>query len=244
MTVTELYDFLSAKIPTQLSEEWDNDGKMLISSDKDISKVLISLDITPETVNEAILGEYDLILTHHPLIFKPIKGITNEKFVSLIRHGISVFSFHTRLDSVEGGVNDALAELLELDSVIPFEDMGRMGTLKKEMDAKELALYVKEKLGCPNISYTAGSRNISTVALLGGGGKDFWQSACLCADAYITGEMSHNTFLDAYEKGFTVIEAGHYYTEFPVCKALERLVKEADAKIEAKILNFYPVRTL
>ncbi|MBE6574223.1 MAG: Nif3-like dinuclear metal center hexameric protein [Ruminococcaceae bacterium] len=244
MTVTELYDYLTAKIPCELSEDWDNDGKMLISSDKSVKKVLISLDVTPEAVKEAIDDGYDLILTHHPMIFKPIKGITNEKFLSLIKADISVLSFHTRLDSVEGGVNDALASLLKLKNVRPFEEMGRVGELDDEMTPANFADKVKRLLGCDRLNYVEGNKDIKTVSLLGGGGKDFWQAASMCSDVYITGEMSYNTMLDAHEAGFSVIEAGHYFTEFPVCRVLEAFLKEADTGIETKIFDFYPVKAI
>ncbi|MBR5515074.1 MAG: Nif3-like dinuclear metal center hexameric protein [Clostridia bacterium] len=244
MNVKELYAYLNNRISPELSEDWDNDGRMIISCNKEVRKVLISLDVTTQAVTEAIKGGYDLILTHHPMIFKPIKGITDEKILSLIKADISVFSFHTRLDTVEGGVNDALASLLGLSNIEPFEEMGRTGELSNEMAANEFALFVKHILGCPTLNYIKGNKKIKKVALLGGGGKDFWQKACEISDAYITGEMSYNTLLDAHEKNFTVIEAGHYYTEFPVCKVLQALVTEADSKIETKIFDFYPVTSI
>ena len=143
MKIKELYNYLNEKISPLLSEDWDNDGKMLVSCDKEVKKILISLDVTPEAVKEAIAGGYDLILTHHPMIFKPIKGITDEKFLSLIKADISVFSFHTRLDTVGGGVNDALADLIGLQNTESFEEMGRVGELPQKMTADEFALYVK-----------------------------------------------------------------------------------------------------
>ena len=244
MKIKELYNYLDERISPLLSEEWDNDGKMLISSDKEVKKVLITLDVTPEAIKEAVSGGYDLMLTHHPMIFKPIKGITDEKFLSLIKADISVFSFHTRLDSVEGGVNDALAALLGLENTLPFEVMGRVGELKEEMNTDDFAVYVKNTLGCDTIGYTKGKNTVKKVALLGGGGKDFWKKASEISDAYITGEMSYNTMLDAHENSFTVIEAGHYFTEFPVCSVLFGMVKGADPEIEAKIFNFYPVKSI
>lgn len=244
MTVTGLYNFFNSRIPSELSEDWDNDGAMLISSDKEVRRILICLDVTPEAAKEAVDGGYDLILTHHPMIFKPIKGITNPKFLSLIKADVSVFSFHTRLDTLEGGVNDALASLLGLEGIEPFEEMGRVGELKEEMSVEGFASFVKNTLGCDRLNYVKGNTKVRRVSLLGGGGKDFWPAASRCSDAYITGEMSYNTLLDAHEEGFTVVEAGHYFTEFPVCKALEALVKEADRNIETKIFDFYPVTSI
>ena len=177
MTTKELYNYLNERIPAELSEDWDNDGRMLISSDREIKRVLISLDVTGETVSKAVKESFDLIITHHPLIFKPVKGITDERFLTLIKADISVFSFHTRLDAVEGGVNDALASLLGLKNTEAFEEMGRIGELDKEMTAEEFAHFVKNTLGAPLVNFTDSEKKIKRAALLGGGGKDFWQAA-------------------------------------------------------------------
>ncbi|MBE6687600.1 MAG: Nif3-like dinuclear metal center hexameric protein [Ruminococcaceae bacterium] len=244
MTTKELYNYLNERIPAELSEDWDNDGRMLISSDREIKRVLISLDVTGETVSKAVKESFDLIITHHPLIFKPVKGITDERFLTLIKADISVFSFHTRLDAVEGGVNDALASLLGLKNTEAFEEMGRIGELDKEMTAEEFAHFVKNTLGAPLVNFTDSEKKIKRAALLGGGGKDFWQAASAEADAYVTGEMSHNTLLDAHEQGFCVVEAGHYFTEFPVCRVLEAMVKDLDPGIETEIFDFYPVKSI
>ncbi|MBR4880359.1 MAG: Nif3-like dinuclear metal center hexameric protein, partial [Clostridia bacterium] len=96
------------------------------SSDKQVKNVLVALDVTPEVAEVAINGGYDLIVTHHPFIFKPLKGITDPLFISLIKAEVSVFSFHTRLDTVEGGVNDCLSAALGLEKVVPFCEMGRV----------------------------------------------------------------------------------------------------------------------
>lgn len=243
MKVSELYRYFDEIIPRDLSEDWDNDGAMLIASDKEVKNVLIALDITPEVTEVAVNGGYDLIITHHPLIFKPIKGITDPKFSALIKADVSVFSFHTRLDSVAGGVNDALAAALDLKNTEPFCEMGRVGETE-ETAFEDFAAKVKAALGCDRINYVKNRDSVKRVVLLGGGGKDFWQEAAKTADVYITGEMSHNTMLDAHEAGFSVIEAGHFYTEFPVCERIYDMLTEADPNISADIMKHYPVNTL
>ena len=126
MTVKQLYDILDSRIPRSLSCEWDNDGLMCCpNGEKEVKKVLIALDVTAQVVEYAISGGYDAIVSHHPFIFKGMKSINEESYISekairLIQNGISVFSFHTRLDAVSGGVNDRLCELLELMSVQSF----------------------------------------------------------------------------------------------------------------------------
>ena len=243
MNVTQLYKYFDELIPRELSEDWDNDGRMLVSSDKEIKNVLVALDVTPEVAEVAIKGGYDLIVTHHPLIFKPLRGIVDPMLVSLIQAEVSVFSFHTRLDTVEGGVNDRLTATLGLSDVEPFCEMGRVGCID-EMPFDEFILKVKEALGCERLNYVKGKDAVKRVALLGGGGKDFWADAAKIADVYITGEMSYNTMLDAHKAGFSVIEAGHFHTEFPVCERICDLLLDADDGLNVDIMKFYPVNTL
>ena len=130
MTVRELYMALDKMIPASLSCEWDNDGLMCCpDSSREASRVLIALDPTIETVKQAIEGKYDAIITHHPLIFKGIKAIDDAnmqtlKLMCLLEADIAVMSFHTRLDALEGGVNDSFASLLGLSAVEPLEHGG------------------------------------------------------------------------------------------------------------------------
>jgi dinuclear metal center YbgI/SA1388 family protein len=153
MTVKKLYDKLTERIPEELSEEWDNDG-IMCSSDlsREVNNVLIALDVTEEIVDYAIGRNFDLIISHHPLIFKPLKGISEDnhvsrKIIKLISNNVSVFSFHTRADKVKGGVNDILAERIGLVDVTPFGEgcMGRIGTLPDENDLSAFADMLKEK---------------------------------------------------------------------------------------------------
>lgn len=243
MKVTELYKYFDGIIPRELSEDWDNDGNMLLACDKEVKSVLVALDVTPEVAEVAIEGGYDLIVTHHPLIFKPLKGLTDPLLVSLVKAEVSVFSFHTRLDTVEGGVNDCLAAAVGLSDVEPFCEMGRVGIID-EMPFEEFLTKIKEALSCDRINYVKGKNTVKRVALLGGGGKDFWADAAKAADVYITGEMSYNTMLDAHKAGFSVIEAGHFHTEFPVCERICDLLLEADDGLQVDIMKFYPVNTL
>ena len=120
MTHRELYRYLEEKMPRALSCAWDNDGLMCCpDGGREVRRVLVALDVTAEAVRYAVEGGYDVIVSHHPMIFKGLKAINDEHYVAdkamtLIREWISVMSFHTRLDAVEGGVNDTLANLLGL----------------------------------------------------------------------------------------------------------------------------------
>lgn len=244
MTVTELYKFLDNKIPRSLSCDWDNDGLMCCpDSGREVKKVLITLDITADAVNVATEGGYDAIVSHHPFIFKGLKSLNGENFVAskainLIKNGISVFSFHTRLDALDGGVNDCLAALLELKNTEAFgeNDIGRIGELSSAISAEALAKKVKELLGAPGVLLSDSGRDCKKIALLGGeGGDDVSDAIEHGADVYISGRLGYHTMTDAPDMGITLIEAGHFYTENPVCAYLAKIISEADAQIKCDI---------
>ena len=161
MTIAELYGHLSAFAPAALSAEWDNDG-IACCTDKThpVRRVLVALDATEQVVERAVAGNFDLLLTHHPLLFRGVKALTPDrtvprKLLSLIANGVTAMSFHTRLDAAEGGVNDVLAQTLGLCEVKPFgpegEEMGRIGKLPAPVSAKEYAKTVCEKLHIPSV---------------------------------------------------------------------------------------------
>ncbi|MBO7310396.1 MAG: Nif3-like dinuclear metal center hexameric protein, partial [Clostridia bacterium] len=240
MTVKQLYDILDSRIPRSLSCEWDNDGLMCCpNGEKEVKKVLIALDVTAQVVEYAISGGYDAIVSHHPFIFKGIKSINEESYISekairLIQNGISVFSFHTRLDAVSGGVNDRLCELLELTSVQSFGegDIGRIGELDTPLDGEALAAKIKSLLHADGVFLADAGKPCKRIAVLGGSGGDCITDAISAgADAYISGTLSYHAMTDAPDMGITLIEAGHFYTEYPVCANLCKMIKEADSNM-------------
>ena len=246
MTVKELYRFLNEKIPSSLSCEWDNDGLMCCpDSEREVKRVLITLDITAEAVQRAIDTSCDLIISHHPLIFKGLKSVNEESFVAtkviaLIKSDISAFSFHTRLDALMGGVNDVLAKRLGINDPIPFgndgEAIGRIGILSQPMSLSDFADHVKAALGAPAVLCADAGRTVCRVALLGGEGDDDIAAAKAAgADTYVSGRLGYHAMTDAPECGMNLIEAGHFYTEFPVCEKLEALVAEADPTVECTV---------
>ncbi|MBQ8140716.1 MAG: Nif3-like dinuclear metal center hexameric protein [Clostridia bacterium] len=243
MKVIELYKFLDKKIPSSLSCEWDNDGLMCCPDEKkEVRRVLVTLDVTSGAVEKAKSENCDVILSHHPLIFKGIKSITPSecvpaKAIELIRSGIAAMSFHTRLDALAGGVNDVLASKLGLHNTVPFgvggEAIGRVGTLELPMKPEVFAELVKKALGAPAVLLADAGRDVYTVALLGGeGGDDIDAARAAGADTYVSGRLGYHAMTDAPENKINLIEAGHFYTEFPVCDFLASLVKRADRNIE------------
>ena len=254
-TTRELYDYLAFAIPASLSCEWDNDGLMCCSHpDDEAKKILFPLDITPDAIEYAKKNGFDTIISHHPIIFKGVKALNADigipkRLITLIESRITAMSFHTRLDTVENGVNDALAEVLELSKVTAFGPdrlaMGRVGTLPRVMSAGELAKYIKEKLGAPYVNYNGAKDNITRLAVLGGAGEDFIEHAVSAgADAYLTGELGHHPLTDACDTGITLYEAGHHFTEFPVCKRLEQIVKAKYPNLQTEVYNNYSIKTV
>ena len=255
MTVERLFRFFEDKFSKELSAAWDNDGlSCALDPKREVKRVLIALDATAEAVEYAATGGFDVLLTHHPLLFRGVKALTPAKAVprKLLRlalAGVSAMSFHTRLDAVKGGVNDILAATLGLLDVAPFAPdgevaCGRIGTLKEPMEAAEFAARVKAALGAPLV-LLSGSGTVQRIALCGGEGGDFLEAAReLGADLFLAGRIGYHRMLDAPEDGLITVEAGHYATEFPVCEYLKKLVLEADPAITVEILQTDKIRTV
>ncbi len=249
MTVAEIYRELDTKIPRELSCEWDNDGLMCCpEADREVKKVLVALDVTGEVADAAIDGNYDLILSHHPFIFKGLKNICDENYISgkaikLIRQGVSVMSFHTRLDALCGGVNDTLAARLGLSDVMAFgeEGIGRIGVLSEETPLSELATRIKYALGAEGVLISDAGLACRRVAVLGGeGGDDIRAAMAAGADTFVSGRLGYHSMVDAPDMGINLIEAGHFYTENPVCAVLRDLLLGIDGGIKCDI--FYSNR--
>lgn len=246
MTVQELYRFFEDKFPREFAAAWDNDGLCCASDlSREVRRVLVALDATSDVVERAVSGEFDLLLTHHPLLFRGIKalvpvGAVPTKLLALAKAGVAAMSFHTRLDAVKGGVNDILAAKLGLSDVTPFAPegevpCGRIGMLKVPVDAADFARHVKEVLGTSAV-VLAGNGMVQRIAVCGGEGADFMSAAKAAgADLFLAGRIGYHRMLDAPEEGLLTIEAGHYATEYPVCEYLAHLVREAIPEVEVEI---------
>ena len=238
-TAMELYKYLDDTIPVSLSLDWDNDGLMCAAGINDpVKHVMLTLDVTEEAVDYAAAQGIDTIISHHPLIFKPLKNIENNKLVKLIQNNITVMSFHTRLDIIENGVNTQFANLLELTDIEIFGGIGRVGSLPREYAFYDFIKHIKELLKCGHVSAVKKNNTVSRVAVTGGDGKDFYKDALKSgADTYLTGNLSYNMMIDAAEYPMNVIEAGHYQTENFICKYLEQLVLNFDGNVKTEIFE-------
>lgn len=238
MTVIELYNKISEFCPKTLSCSWDNDG-IMVSPDLNaqVKRVLIALDASENVVKYAADNGFDTVLTHHPMLFRGAKSVSEKnlsgrRIILGIKNGVSVLSFHTRLDACDGGVNDALCRALGFDPTEKFGDeespaLGRIAEISP-ITAEELAKNVKAKLGCGAVRLTGkGEKIVSRIGICGGDGKDFIYPALENdCDAFITGDAGYNMAEDAAEDGIITIEAGHYHTEAPVLGVLEKLARD------------------
>ena len=249
----DVMEIMECIAPKQLAEDWDNPGLLVGSPDDEIRRILVCLDVREETVARAKAEDFQMIVAHHPVIFKGLKKLRTDLpdgrlLGALIRFGIAVFAAHTNLDCAEGGVNDVLAKSLGISGLKVLENLetgfqSRIGTLMEEITADELAQRCKEVLG-GNIRYVKGDRPIKTVAVCGGSGTDMVYPAILCgADALVTADIKHSMFITAAEKGFTLIDAGHYFTENIIVEPLA-LYLEKHTGLDVSVSNYTPVNVL
>lgn len=239
MTVKELYDFLNEMAPFSYAMDFDNCGILVGNPDEQVKKILVCLDCTPQAIARAKEVGANLIVTHHPVIFSPLKSVTADSIVyALLGAGISVICAHTNLDLARNGVNDALAHRLGLkclEGLSPVscqrgaetvtEYLGRVSFLPQTLSPLDFAQHVKDSLG-GNVRFVCGNRPVRRVAVCGGAGADCLDEAIqVGADALVTSEVKHHIFLSASQRGITLVDAGHFHTEDvviqPLCESLQ-----------------------
>lgn len=241
-TVHDIESALYALAPKALAAEWDNVGLLAGSADREVRSVLVALDITEPVVEEAERMGADLIVSHHPVIFHPVKSITDRDpsgrlLIRLVRSGTGAVCMHTNLDAAQGGVNDALASALGLQDAAPAAEGGipRIGTLPEAMALPGFLARVKNALRPNGLRYVDGGRPIRKVAAGGGACGDFlWEAAALGCDAFVTADLKYNHFLDAGVLGLTVIDAGHFPTEDVVCPMVVRYLREKFPEVQVE----------
>ena len=240
--VRDFYDYLDEIAPFSSAEGWDNSGLLVGGFDRAVERVAVVLDLNTETLEQAISLEVDLIITHHPVIFKAQKNLLDDSFAyRLAENGISVISTHTPFDSAEAGVNDILAEKLELTrvevlSLSDCEGLLRVG-FTDVTDPDEFALFVSEQLGA-NVRYCSGGKEIETVAVCGGAGAEFASEiAEMGIDALVTGDVKYHELLDAKEAGLTLIAAGHFETENPAMAILASRLRGKFSETDIIVLS-------
>ena len=241
MKLQKIIDVIEKIAPPENACEWDNVGLMIGNPDCEISRVVISLDFDENAVKTAVENNANLIITHHPAIFKPLSRITDKLIIETIKNDICVYSAHTNFDCAVGGVNYALAEKIEMYDCVQY-DMMRVGRIK-EASLSNVVNCVKEKLDTSSVRVVGDlDKPIKKVAVLGGSGGDFTSIAFnLGCDLLVTGECKYNDAQEAHKLGISVIAAGHFETEYPAVKKLADVLKtriDVDI-IEAKPFNVY-----
>lgn len=228
-TVKDISKEIEKIAPKKLKEEYDNVGLMIGSNDKIVKKVLLALDCTNEVIKEAIEIKADMIISHHPLLFKKPKSITTDdvlgnKIISLIKEDINLYSCHTNLDSAKNGINDMLVDLLGFQSSLIIDEreyengkygIGRLVKLDDAILLEDLVFQIKNKLHIKGLRVVKGSDKVNTIAIINGSGQDyFYEAKRLGADCIITGDTTYHFVSDFREMNISIIDAGHFKTEY------------------------------
>ncbi len=244
MTIKELASYLEERIPKSLSEPWDNDGLMVCPDmNAEVTRVLCALDCTSVTIEKAKEWGCNVIITHHPLIFKGLSNIVptdsvGKRVLECIKNGIAVLSYHTRLDIMEGGVNDTLAGYIGVENAEAFIPYGRIGDVT-ETSFEEYVKFVSERLKLKEgeAALVKSTDKVKRVALVSGSGKDEITAALNAgADTFVTGEVMHNHMIDCKELGLNLICGTHYATERIVVPYLCEMIRELG--LDADIYQF------
>ena len=240
MKCYEIIEKLESLSPAAFAEEWDNIGLLAGRRDREVGAVYIALDATDDVIEEAVRLGADMLLTHHPLIFKKLNRVNTDDFIGrrvyqLIRNDISYFAMHTNFDVM--GMADAAADELALKNRevlnVTFEDdiskegCGRVGTLRERMSVADLAELVKQKFHVPNVRVFGDLGDIVEVAAVmpGSGGSFIKDAINAGADVMITGDIDHHEGIDAVAQGLTVIDAGHYGIEKLFIPYMEEFIR-------------------
>ncbi len=251
-TVADILQWVETIAPPYMAESWDNVGLLCGRKNKEVRKILVALDPFRNVIQEAIDSGADLILTHHPLIFRqPMKAVNEDTeigrgLLTLIEHGIAAINAHTNLDMAPGGVNDCLAAALNLKDIQVLnptgtDAQGRPYGLLRAGFVEEQALTdflpaVKEALHCQGLRYVGSGRPVRKVAVGGGSCSDYADEALAAGcDTFVTADVKYNGFRNAYDLGLNLIDAGHFHTENPVVRFLAEGISAEFPEITVKI---------
>lgn len=229
ITNKDILNFTETFAPLDTQMDFDNCGLLIGNTDTQVSKVIVTLDITDSVVEEAIRAQAKLIISHHPVIFSPLKRINGNSVVyKLIRNGIDAICLHTNLDlSPNFGVNTCLADAVGVKNYQFIEgECLLIGELNKEITTSEFAKNVKSALNCNGLRFSNGNKKIKNVAICSGSGGDYVSLATKHkADVLLTGEIKHHEILLANSLDLAIIDASHYRTEdiviAPLCSKLQ-----------------------
>ncbi len=219
--VQQIWDWLNAFAPFDSAESFDNVGLLMGDPNTEVHTVLFGMDITEALATEAVERGAELIITHHPFIFRGIKRINytgpqGRTLALLMQHGVNVIAAHTNYDKAPGGVCDSLAAALGLANVESADDYVRVGTLSSPLSPAEFGQTVQKVLRIAPRCYYMQDKAITRVAVSGGAYGEGYEAALAAgADAYVVGEIGYHEVSDAVSRGLVVCDAGHFPTELP-----------------------------
>ena len=255
-SVGEIRDALETAVPVYMKLDFDNVGLLAGFCGAEVSRVLVALDITDAVIEEAAALGAQLIVSHHPLIFEPLKRVTDDdikgrKVIRLIQNGMSAICMHTNLDAAEGGVNDCLMAALGAHVTGLLAPHGthpdgrpygisRVGELPAPAEFEDFLARTKQRLHTAGLRYVSGGRPVYRIACCGGaGGSDMRKAAEAGCDTYVTADLKYDHFLDAKDLGLNLIDADHFCTENVVVPRLKQLVSDAFPSLEVSISRIH-----
>ena len=248
MTVNDILKFLETVAPVEGAEPWDNVGHLVGRGGAEVTKILVSLDITLPVICQAAETGAELIVSHHPLIWDTYKHVTDrvfqqEKVMTMLEHRIAGICMHTNLDEAPDGVDDTLIETLGLTSLGRLAEgaVGHICQLEQPMALTDFLAMAKEKLRANGLRYCDGGRPVYKIATGCGSCGEYLEYAVKAGcDTFLTGDVKYNCFLDAQGQGVNLIDAGHYPTENPIVEKLAGKLQSAFPDLEILVTDRLP----
>lgn len=233
--VCEIINFIESIAPLDSAEEWDNTGWQVYLGNEYAEKIMLSLSVTDDVIDQAIEQGCDLIISHHPLIFGGLKKINNslhshKPIIKAIQNNIQVYCAHTNLDKAPCGTSNTIAELLDIKVTKTIDELVKVGQLEQSLDLNEFITKLKQALNVKNIKLINNSNihSVKRIAICAGSGIDFI-SKIEDIDMYITGDVKYHAAIDT--NNFAIIDAGHFATERPVLNRLKIAMKHISIDI-------------
>ena len=251
MKLRELLDRIRVKYPEELQYSWDNSSLNLGDLDQDIKKIMLTLEITNRTIDEAVEKGVDLVISHHPFLISKLNQITSGLVYKMIRNNISAYCMHTSYDMAEDGLNDYFfnllgikdREVLDVESSLDYYNegkvygLGRVAELEKPLVIGELISKLKDKLNIDHARYV-GPKDlvISKIAVVTGNGSEFFQLAkSKGCDILVTGDIKYHQAMDALDLGIALLDFGHFGTEHIFSKSVYDYINSISGDIEVII---------
>ena len=245
MKLKEIIKIVEEEYPVELAYDWDNPGLFFGNPESEINRVLVTLDITPQVIEQAKEQKAQLILSHHPLLISGIKtlgdnSMSSKMITEIVKNNIAVYSSHTNMDTAKNGINQKLAQMFSLKNISvlendkPYEDcgLGRIGNLKNPVSLSDFCESVKEKLKTPFIRVCGNKDKIQRIAFASGSCDEYVPTAIKKgADAIVTAEVKYHHCIEYVNDGMVVIDAGHYPTEICVMEMFSEVLKTCDVEV-------------